>query len=287
MTSIPPSWGKAEKLDAGQMADELFARTGTRLVVEGPCAGGEVGAAFVRWEDGHRSVLKWRPHSRKADLLRGPLAVCEAARTAGIPAPGTELVEQIGHAVVMVQELRPGTQLDHLDQSLLHQALSINDRQKDLLVDRPDIPPIQLYLQDDGPGYCLHEPLRQYSNRTAALERRIRAVTSDAARHHDAVHLDFHPGNLLAEGGSITGLVDWDGAGRGDRRLDLVTLYFGLHHRGRRPETSTLDGVLKHIPDHELQPLWAHMSLRLTDWAIRHHTDDDVNHWLDLAEQRL
>jgi len=28
------------------------------------------------------------------------------------------------------------------------------------------------------------------------------------------------------------------------------------------------------------------MSLRMTDWAIRHFTPADVSHWLDLAEQR-
>jgi hypothetical protein len=29
------------------------------------------------------------------------------------------------------------------------------------------------------------------------------------------------------------------------------------------------------------------MSLRLTDWAIRHFTPGDVDHWLDLIEQRI
>jgi hypothetical protein len=33
--------------------------------------------------------------------------------------------------------------------------------------------------------------------------------------------------------------------------------------------------------------MWAHMSLRLTDWVIRHHTPAHVEHWLDLAEQRM
>lgn len=48
----------------------------------------------------------------------------------------------------------------------------------------------------------------------------------------------------------ITGFVNWDGAARGDRRLDLVTL-------------------------------------RMADWAIRHFTPAGVEHWLDLAEQRM
>ncbi len=29
------------------------------------------------------------------------------------------------------------------------------------------------------------------------------------------------------------------------------------------------------------------MSLRMVDWAIRHFTPSDVEHWLDLAEQRV
>jgi hypothetical protein len=28
------------------------------------------------------------------------------------------------------------------------------------------------------------------------------------------------------------------------------------------------------------------MSLRMVDWAIRHFSPIDVEHWLDLAEQR-
>ena len=31
----------------------------------------------------------------------------------------------------------------------------------------------------------------------------------------------------------------------------------------------------------------AHMSLRMTDWAIRHLPADQVGPWVDLAEQRL
>ncbi|HEY3981054.1 MAG TPA: phosphotransferase, partial [Streptosporangiaceae bacterium] len=73
----------------------------------------------------------------------------------------------------------------------------------------------------------------------------------------DAVHADFQPGNFLAERGRITGVVDWDGAARGDRRLDLVTLRFGLH---------AIDADAR---------------------AVRHYTAGHVEHWLDLAEQRL
>jgi hypothetical protein len=244
----------------------------------------------VRWPDGHRSVLKWRPHAELADVRAGPLAVTEVLRSAGYPAPATELAAQIDHAVVMVQELLPGTKIDHLDHGGLDQALVLNRLQADRLAGRPDIPPMNLHLRDDGPGYCLHEPLRRHSRRSAALAGWIAAV---AARHpgplvgSDAVHQDFHPGNMLAVDGLITGVVDWDGAARGDRRFDLVTLRFGIHSKRSTPDVARrLDTVLDTFPEDFLQPAWAHMSLRMADWAIRHFAPADVEHWLDLAEQR-
>ncbi|MFI6274091.1 phosphotransferase [Streptomyces sp. NPDC050988] len=290
MTSPPQSWARAERLDAARTVDALHTRTGVRLTLDGPCPGGQVGAAFVCWPDGHRSVLKWRPHSRAADMRAGPLAVTEALRSAGYPAPATELVAQVDDAVVTVQELLPGTTIDHLDQRVLEQALELNQLQADRLADRPDVPAVELHLLEDGPGYCLHQPLREHDRRSAALEHWITAVGADSSAQlagHDAVHMDFHPGNLLAMDGAITGVIDWDGAARGDRRFDLVTLRFGIHTKEADPGvTQRLDAVLDSFPEEILRPAWAHMSLRMVDWAIRHFTPADVEHWLDLAEQR-
>ncbi|MDF3298629.1 phosphotransferase [Streptomyces sp. K1PA1] len=244
----------------------------------------------MRRADGHRSVLTWRPHASAEEMRAGPLAVAEALRSAGYPAPATELVAQIGHAVVIVQELLPGTKVDRLDHRTLDQVLDLNARQAGRLADHPGIPAVDLHLRDDGAGYCLHEPLRRHNRRSAALERWVAAVGADAGPRMagtDAVHLDFHPGNLLASGGAVTGVVDWDGAARGDRRLDLVTLRFGIHAQETDPDvTARLDDVLDAYPEDVLRPLWAHMSLRMVDWAVRHFTPVDVEHWLDLAERR-
>ena len=235
MDSGTDGFPRAERLDAEGMARALAVRTGVRLTVEGPCPGGEVGAAYVRWPDGHRSVLKWRPHTTVAELGSGPLAVAEHLRGLGYPSPATELTAQIGHAVVLVQELLPGTKIDHLDLHHLGRVLEVNRRQAGALAGRGDIPQFKLYLRNDGPGYCLHEPLRQFSRRTAALERRIATFGAEHPAElpgSDAVHGDLHPGNILAAHGEITGVVDWDGAARGDHRFDLVVLRFGIHPAG-------------------------------------------------------
>ncbi len=270
--------------------EEVAERSGVRLEVEGLCSGGEVGAAYVRWDDGRRSVLKWRPGTGLEEFQAGPLAVSEAARLAGLPVPRTELAVQLGSAVAAVQELLPGAPITMLDEDLLEQVLAINEQLRLLLTGNSTVPGLNLYLTFDGPGFCLHGPLRAHNRRTARLDDWITAVGADhpgPLRGDDAVHVDFHPGNLLEVDGKLTGIIDWDGAGRGDHRLDLVTLRFGLH--GGRPDPAAvarLDAILDEIPPDTLRPLWAHMSLRMTDWAIRHFTPDDVDHWTALAETR-
>lgn len=233
-------------------------------------------------------MLKWRPSTELPALQAGPLAVTEVARAAGLPAPATELAVQLGSAIATVQELLPGAPIRRLSERALTEALAFNQLQSGLLADRLDVPELELFLDVDGPGFCLHGPLRAHDRRTARLDEWVTSMELGSLRGVDAVHVDFHPGNLLAVDGSISGIIDWDGAGRGDCRLDLVTLRFGVHGGGSEPGVvERLDAVLDEIPAEVLRPLWAHMSLRQVDWAIRHDTPADVTHWLELAEQRV
>ncbi|MGW3654661.1 phosphotransferase [Streptomyces sp. NPDC005151] len=245
----------------------------------------------MTWLDGHRSVLECRPHTRLAELRAGPLAVVDALRSAGFPAPATEPAAQVGHAVVTVQELLPGTTMDRLDQDGLDQALALNVSLTGRLTGRVDLPSLRLHLRSDGPGYCAQEPLRGHGRRAAALERRVASVGAefpDRPAGADAVHQDFHPGNLPAlDDGSVTGVI-----GRGRRRPWRSPVRPG-HPALRAPRgaadaevTARLDAVLDSFPENVLRPAWAHMGPRMTDRAIRHFPPNEVGRWLDLAEQR-
>lgn len=282
---------KVRRLDAERLLEAVRRQTGIALAMSGPLDGGQVGAARVRWRDGHEGVLKWRPDFGVAEMKAGPLAAAEALRARGYPVPATELVAQVGTAVVTVQELLPGNKIDHMDERLFEQALTLNALHVGALSGRTDVPSINLHLRKDGPGYCLHEPLRRFSARTADLERRIAAVGAEYDERmpgFDVVHQDFHPGNMLSVGGDLTGVIDWDGAGRGDARFDLVTLRFGIHPTGAEPKVAErLDALLDEFPAEALRPAWAHMSLRMTDWAIRHFPSDEVETWIALSAQRL
>jgi hypothetical protein len=83
--------------------------------------------------------------------------------------------------------------------------------------------------------------------------------------------------------------ASWTGtAPRGDHRFDLVVLRFGIHPDRTDPAVvERLDGLLDAMPEEILRPAWAHMSLRMTDWAIRHLPSGEVGQLLGLAGQRI
>ena len=188
-----------------------------------------------------------------------------------------------------MQELLPGSVPDRMSRRTLESMTELNRRCRGLLAGRAGLPPPPLYLLTDGPGFCLHQPMAGYSRRTARLlaaVSEIGAAVPASLAGTDLVHFDFHPGNILTgRHGTVTGVVDWDGASRSNGHLNLVLLRFDLarrHPRLGRELDSLLAGP---VPDEVARACWAHVSLRLVDWSIREHTDADVTAWLDVAEQ--
>jgi hypothetical protein len=271
------AWPTAARLDAPRVIERIASITGVRLVLEGPAPGGEVGAAFVRWPDGRRSVLT-AARTRSAVLV-------DRARAAGVPTPRHELTARVDGVRVVVQQRLPGTPPADLDPSVVRQMLAVNDQLAGVLAADPDPRPAELYLTSDGPGFCLHDPLSAHSDRAARLLAWVRSVGADGTHMagDDLVHMDFHPGNVLVDRGRLTGVVDWDGAVRGDRHFDLVTLWFYLraHAPALAPAVHERLGLL---PARRLRAYWAHMSLRQVDWSIRHHDAATVDRWLQVAE---
>ncbi len=297
MTEQTP-FAPVRKLDAGVLLQTLNAETGTNIELIGPAPGGEAGAAFVRWPDGRDGVLTHNGMDmaillRTSDILR-------LARTRGIPVPRYDLLHELPDGAVIIQERLPGAPPHRIDDRLIRAMIALNDQFADLLVERPDVPPLDLYLLRSGPGFCLHESLAAYDWRTQRLLDQIRAVGQHPAAvmtGDDLVHADFHPGNTLVdESGTITGVIDWDGLSRGDRHCGLVTLAFdlgwgtkfGAAHREVSAESMRLiDERLDAMNPDTLRAYWAHMSLRLVDWSIRHYSAEVVDHYLAFASSRF
>ncbi len=274
------------KLDARQLLRDVNQATGAGLEFLGQAAAGQVGAAFVRWPDGRDGVLTRGFGS--LDDLRRTAEVLEAARRGGLPVPQYQLLADLPDGVGVVQERLPGGPPETVDRTLLESMIKLTERFTGLALDLP-VP--SMYLLESGPGFCLHESLQRYDDRTRRLLSWIHEVGRDEPSGmigDDLVHLDFHTGNVLTDAGGITGIVDWDGIGRGDRLFALVTLRFDAHVRLPDADLTWFDQLLESaLVPAVLRLYWAHMSLRLVDWSIRHHTPADTADWLDFAETRV
>ena len=301
-TATPNPPAPVARLDAAGLLAQLQSATGVELELVGPPPGGQVGAALVRWPGGREGVVTtWGDSSDDAwGRIERTGAVLDLARDRGIPAPRFELVTRLPDRIAVVQERLPGEPPARVDLALVEELAAIAGRGAGLLRGRSDIPAVELYLLRSGPGFCLHQTLAQYDDRTRRLldlVRRIGAASPHRMAGDDLVHPDFHPGNVLVDRtGAVTGIVDWDGVGRGDHRFALITLRFDLAVPGvdvqdrsaRSAAARWLDNRIDDLLDAAtLRAYWAHMGLRMVDWAIRRRGPDDVDCWLAVAASRL
>jgi len=304
------------KLDPATVLAAVNATARVDLDLVGLAPGGEVGAAYVRWPDGTEGVLSWRPGGADIDAVRRTADVLELVRSRGLPVPSYDLIVELPDdlGIAVVQERLPGVPAGSMATAgagirrsdVIRAMVELNERFAGLLATRPDVPPPALYLQHSGPGFCIHESLQTYDSRTRRLLGWIREVGRQepaTPSGDDLVHLDFHTGNVLVDsGGQITGVIDWDGIARGDRRFALVTMRFdlavgtgpfGSAVPGERDTSDPatirwLDTLLEtSLAPETLRLYWAHMSLRMVDWAIRHYSAAEVEHWCGFAETRM
>jgi aminoglycoside phosphotransferase (APT) family kinase protein len=287
-----------KRLDPDSVVTMIRAAGGPSLSVVGLLAGGAVGAWIVRWPDGHEAVLTDHPGARAGpgsvdvDRVATAIALMDAARAAGVPAPRYEARFELANgSVAVVQERARGVPVVAVSEPLVEAMLELADRRVHGVPAALDREPLPLFLRGDGPGFCLHGPLRDHSAATRDLLRRVEAVGATVAdpSGDDIVHCDYHLGNVLVDEGdpdTITAIVDWGGARAGPIALDLVMLAFDLGWRSAPLSTQVVERLRASTSDALFDALWAHASLRLVDWAIRHHPDD-VDHWVAFARQHL
>jgi aminoglycoside phosphotransferase (APT) family kinase protein len=162
----------------------------------------------------------------------------------------------------------------------IHQLLAYNELQRDVGLEGrgPFIDEMRRSLVDGFDGYCEHAALRA---RDPALLDRLQRI-ADATNTvdvpaDDVVHYDFSPYNILADGDTITGVVDWQGATSGDATVDLVTLAYYTYDRAAHD--ALLDAARQRTHPAALRLYAAHMVLRQVDWVLRHDHDDAAVHW--------
>ncbi|HEY9293984.1 MAG TPA: phosphotransferase [Microlunatus sp.] len=285
---------RVSRLDPETMLAELNRRTGAGMRLLGRADHGEVGAAFVSWPDGREGVLT-RSAAAMQELERIGMLLGRAA-DAGLPVPRYQTIVDLGTDRAIVQQRLPGSVPSRVDDALVEQLVEVADQWAGQGFGAPEL---DLHLSSSGPGFCLHETLANYQDRSRLLLQRVREIGRSAGIEEgdDLVHLDFHPANVLVADGRISGVIDWDGIGRGDRRAAYVTLTFDLSFGSQfRPEYDGLGGggwkvvlgPLARAPIERVRRWWAHMALRQVDWTIRHgYPSEVIDFYLDLGSDGL
>lgn len=292
------SFDPVAQIDAVALRDAIALAGGPMLDLVERLAGGAVGAWLVSWPDGHVGVLTWAPPippGQPPGQLDDVMALMELARVAGIPLPRYEAVFDVGElGAAVLQERAFGQKPTSVSAELVEQLIELVELRRGILSGTPySGRPMPMYLVSSGPGWCLHEPLRAYSAATSALVEEIEALAGedDVVVGDDLVHLDYHLENVLVDPdrpGKVTAILDWDGARAGLAGIDLAVLAFDLTRRAPSALRQRVeDHFLATTPAEVAPRMWAHVGLRLVDWAIRHHGPEQVNHWVAVTEEHL
>lgn len=175
----------------------------------------------------------------------------------------------VGRTLAMIHSLDIGTGYGNLDSNLRGSATSLEDWfVKEFL---PVAERVAAGLSDDDAA-------------AAGLRRALDVITDN--RHllarDDAVllHGDYRPGNLLFNGTTLAGVIDWEAAKRGPEALDFGWWDWATRHSGQ-PFTATalIEGYLQVRPldisslDELRRVTLARISIGHLDWALRSGDD--------------
>lgn len=255
--------------------------------------GGESqGAWFATAPDGTSVVLKWFPDETAVDRYAVLLPALDELRARGVPVPEYTHVAAVDGGTLSAQRVLPGRSEDNPSPAVVEAMVECVAAKAGIAGPRPapDLRPwgefVVHTLTTGQDGWVMHEPLRTGGRRSVALLERVEAIGAgaDPRRFPDdgLVHLDLHTDNVLVgDDGTLTGIIDWEGACAGDHRFDLVAFAFDLDGHGQ-PIWDVVDAA--GFDPRVLRAYVAHLALKCTDWAIRHHPED-VRRQLDRAER--
>jgi aminoglycoside phosphotransferase (APT) family kinase protein len=143
---------------------------------------------------------------------------------------------------VTVQNRLPGRPLTTLDGRALDQMLRLIRRQADARIpagDRDFTRYIANVLFDDWDDVWA-DALRVDGALCSRIRRWLQPVWGLELPPADFAHNDLNLSNILTDGETITGVVDWDEFALGSRALDLIVLAVDCERDGTRPAADRL-----------------------------------------------
>lgn len=274
------------------LSDELE----VAFTLVGPLAGGETGATEVRRADGRRYVLKWELDRENQRRRREGAQLAERLRVdVSWPSPIQEVVEVDG-CLFVLQEFMAGTDVANLSHELVDTLFDLHERRLGLApgdVASQWAEDMIEVLVEGGNGYCLHQPLRDFDDRTRRVVERIedigRSLQVTDLFGEDIVHGDLHPGNLLQVDGRLSAIIDMDYTRVGDATFDLTMLALGSLGVSVDPgvRSRLFERGVHGLHEAKRRAYVANLVLRNLDWPIRKDRRAEIEFWLVEADRLL
>lgn len=152
-------------------------------------------------------ALRLFPAGRRIDT---EVSLMQVAAASGLPVPAVHATLLYRDCPVMLVDWCPGAPLTH---ALMKQPWRVGPLgaafgRAQAAIHRIQQPPSTEWVEWAGPG-------------EAALKARLRSMPLQSA----LIHLDYHPLNVMTDGETITGVLDWTNARIGDPRADFARTY--------------------------------------------------------------
>ena len=177
----------------------------------------------MRRVDGEQLVLKASDDPTRAPEWATGAATAMRMRARGYPAPFYSGTGTDGDVSWSLQEALSGRVPDVLDERCALQLIRLaREHDVDAGLSRPWD---QLAREAAERWLASLGPLPHGFD--AQLATVLRDTADVALSRTTVVHGDFHHRNCLVTGEDVTGVFDWDIAGAGDWRFDLICLAFG------------------------------------------------------------
>lgn len=209
--------------------------------------GQDHGAYQVTGTDGKRAVLKLNRNPMWVSQVNRAKAAVTHLQALGYPVPTYLVVGSTDHGTYSLQTELPGAASDPTVECITD-LLRVIDLQKGQLISEVQGQDWVWYITDvvfrGESGHV--RAMMQFSAETSALvaeiEGLVMGLQGKALSKSDLVHGDMELGQVLFGGNKVTGVLDWDQVGYGDRTIDLVSLWYSIL---QAPEARDL--VMKHM----------------------------------------
>jgi len=284
--SAPPATPEIvvlHRLDNERKSIDALLSKETDLTVISRMERGTRGAYLVRDPQNVQHIFKLvSPHDTTFQIT----ASARAAAAVNSPLTRTSLYERVGytqgHGSWYVQELLEGKPAPAPSDRLIGQMVNLNNRQKSNAVLGTEDWNKGIYdaLYSDSHGWKgnIARSSEQGRHLVDSVQRMIEGARLETPRGGDIVHGDFqHYNALVGENDRMTGYVDWEGAGRGDRGIDLSRLLYDAYVSEKEikyaanPETlQMLAGRIQDISGKQiLRPYMGYWILQVADYGTK------------------